>query len=273
MAWLKLDDQIFYNRKVAQCDTETKMLYIVGLTYCANQLTDGFIPEATLPLLAGMAGIDWQIAKQSASKLLDVCLWFATDNGWQIPDYLDYNPSKEQVLHNREVRSEAGKRGGQVKAGKTLANSQQNAKQNPGKILPPSPTPNDDEKMKDEDDDLHSLNDHAATNNGDGKAEAIDALQEFGLFNQPLLAQFNDLWPELAGRRDWVGKAVTIAKDKGASSPAYAVKILLNAVHTGKEPGYKPGKGKNGADPAAATDYNALKARYAPKHLEDLIEH
>jgi phosphate starvation-inducible protein PhoH len=67
--------------------------------------------------------------------------------------------------------------------------------------------------------------------------------------------------------------SLIIAKDKGASSPAYAVKILLNAVHTGKEPGYKPGKSKNGADPAAATDYDALKAYYAPKHLEDLIEH
>lgn len=141
MTWLKVDDQIFLNRKVAQCDAETKLLYIVGLTYCANQLTDGFIPEATLPLLAGMAGIDWQIAKQSASKLLDVCLWFATDNGWQIPDYLEYNPSKEQVLHNREVRSEAGKRGGQVKASKLPGKTLANAKQNSGKSLPPSPSP------------------------------------------------------------------------------------------------------------------------------------
>lgn len=149
MSWLKLDDQIFYNRKVAQCDTETKMLYIVGLTYCANQLTDGFIPEATLPLLAGMAGIDWQIAKQSAGKLLDVCLWFAKDNGWQVPDYLEYNPSKEQVLHNRDVRSEAGKRGGYAKskqnAGKLPSKTLANAKQNPGKILPPSPTPSPSE--------------------------------------------------------------------------------------------------------------------------------
>jgi hypothetical protein len=277
MAWLKLDDQIFLNRKVAQCDSDTKLLYIVGLTYCANQLTDGFIPEATLPLLAGMAGLDWQIAKQSAGKLLDVCLWVATDKGWQIPDYLDYNPSREQVIHNQQVRSEAGKRGGYAKskqnAGKLPSKTQANAKQNPGKSLPPSPSPNDDDKgMKEDDEDHHPLNDHAATNNGDGKAEAIDALQEFGLFNQPLLAQFNDLWPELAGRRDWVGKAVTVARDKGASSPAYPLKVLLNAVHTNKAPG-----ARNGNDPKrmaeTQTDYDALKARYAPKHLEELIEH
>jgi len=149
MAWLKLDDQIFLNRKVAQCDTSAKMLYIVGLSYCANQLTDGFIPEATLPLLAGMAGLDWQIAKQSAGKLLDVCLWSATQNGWQIPDYLEYNPSREQVLHNQVVRSEAGKRGG-------VAKSKQNAKQNPGKSLPPSPSPSPSSKY------VTSSNGHSA---------------------------------------------------------------------------------------------------------------
>jgi len=268
MAWLKLDDQIFYNRKVAQCDTETKMLYIVGLTYCANQLTDGFIPEATLPLLAGMAGIDWQIAKQSAGKLLDVCLWVATHNGWQIPDYLEYNPSKEQVLHNRDVRSEAGKRGGQVKAGKTLANSQQNAKQNPGKSLPPSPSPNDDERDDDkEDDDLQTLEDH--TTNGDGRTAAIDALQEFGLFNQPMLMQFDNIWPELSGREDWVGRAVTVARDKGATSPAYAIKVLMNAIHTGRAPGQKVDKD------AAKNDqsYEALRRRYIPEGWEDVVKH
>lgn len=138
MSWLKLDDQIFINRKVARCNTETKMLYIVSLSYCANQLTDGEIPEDVLPLLAGMAGIDKQNAKQSASKLLEVCLWVATPTGWQIPDYLEYNPSKEQVEHNREVRSQSGRAGGQAKA---KQNAKQNAKQKSSKSLPPSPSP------------------------------------------------------------------------------------------------------------------------------------
>jgi hypothetical protein len=141
MAWLKLDDQIFYNRKVAQCDTETKMLYIVGLTYCAHQLTDGFIPSSVLPLLAGMAGVDWQIAKQNASNLLSKSLWVEAEGGWLVPDFLEYNPSREQVLHNQAIRAEAGSRGGKAKHSKNLANSQQIAKQNSSKILPPSPSP------------------------------------------------------------------------------------------------------------------------------------
>lgn len=76
----------------------------------------------------------------------------------------------------------------------------------------------------------------------DERSQAIQALQEFGLFNGPMLMQFNDMWPELTGRRDWIGKAITVARDKGASSPAYAIKVLANSLHTGKEPGYTPSK-------------------------------
>ena len=49
-----------------------------------------------------------------------------------------------------------------------------------------------------------------------------------GLFNKTMLDQFNDMWPELSGRRDWIGKAITIARDQGANSPAYALKVLAN---------------------------------------------
>lgn len=76
----------------------------------------------------------------------------------------------------------------------------------------------------------------------DESAQALQALQVLGLFNKPMLDQFNDMWPELSGRRDWIGKAITIARDNGASSPAYALKILANSLHTGKEPGYVNGK-------------------------------
>lgn len=79
----------------------------------------------------------------------------------------------------------------------------------------------------------------------DERLQALQALQEFGLFNQPMLAQFNDMWPELTGRRDWIGKAITVARDKGASSPAYVLKVLANSLHTGKEPGYINGAAKS----------------------------
>jgi hypothetical protein len=256
MAWLKLDDQIFYNRKVAQCDTETKMLYIVGLTYCANQLTDGFIPEATLPLLAGMAGIDWQIAKQSASKLLDVCLWFATDNGWQIPDYLDYNPSKDQVLHNREVRSEAGKRGGQVKAGKTLANSQQIAKQNPGKSLPPTPTPSPSESEREV---RTPPPIDPFPEQGPEYREALRKLdaQWPGGVTGTVQLKLTRIWDQLTnGKASWLDDAIIETVARGGHTPDYALQVLATALRSNKRPGYSQASTARPSRPER--DLNAL---------------
>jgi hypothetical protein len=90
----------------------------------------------------------------------------------------------------------------------------------------------------------------------DDSDQALQALQVLGLFNKPMLDQFNDMWPELSGRRDWIGKAITIARDQGAHSPAYALKVLANSLHTGKEPGYVNGK----ADPTKRAGVAPLKS-------------
>lgn len=125
MAWAKLDDQFFYNKKIAQVDGPAKLLYIAGLVYVANQLSDGFIPAKAVKFIASTA--DVANCQDFARQLVDVCLWDIVEGGYIIHDYLAWNPSKEQVLHNREVRAEAGARGGQAKAA--------NSKQNPSKLL------------------------------------------------------------------------------------------------------------------------------------------
>jgi hypothetical protein len=125
----------------------------------------------------------------------------------------------------------------------------------------------DQTKTQADDDDIQTQT--SGYTNGDGRAAAIDALQEFGLFNQPMLMQFNNIWPELSGREDWIGRAVTVARDKGATSPAYAIKVLMNAIHTGRAPGQKADKD------AAKNDqsYEALKRRYIPEGWEDVVKH
>lgn len=249
MAWLKLDDQIFLNRKVAQCDSDAKLLYIVGLTYCANQLTDGFIPEATLPLLAGMAGLDWQIAKQSAGKLLDVCLWSATQNGWQIPDYLEYNPSREQVIHNQQVRSEAGKRGGYAKnrqnTGKLPSKTQANAKQNSGKSLPPSPSPSPSER----DEGLARPPASSPVSSQEPAdpewGAALSKLEALGVMTGTALLEFQAIWPDLNnGHRAWIDDAITVAQANSANSPVYAVRVLANWTKNGRGKPNASGGGK-----------------------------
>jgi hypothetical protein len=71
-------------------------------------------------------------------------LWDATDNGYMVHDFLEYNPSKEQALSIREARKVSGSVGGKASGAKRQANAQAKVKQNP--TPSPSPYPLTDQK-------------------------------------------------------------------------------------------------------------------------------
>lgn len=141
MSWVKIDDQFPYHRKVIAAGLEGRALYITALCYTAHQLTDGFIPESVMPVLEVLSGV--ANVKQTASKLLDVCLWDACENGYMIHDYLDYNPTKEEVIKTREARKDAGSYGGTRSAqAKRQAKLKQNSSNLSSKSQPRTRTPN-----------------------------------------------------------------------------------------------------------------------------------
>lgn len=181
------------------------------------------------------------------------------------PKREDPTAAERQARHRDAQRNAEVTRDSNVTNGVTQSNAvsrevtQENARSDKIRL---------DQIRPENDDDLPTLTEDHVTN-GDGREKAIDALQEFGLFNQPMLMQFNNIWPELSGREDWVGRAVTVARDKGATSPAYAIKVLMNAIHTGRAPGQKPGK----ADESNDQSYEALRRRYIPEGWEDVVKH
>jgi hypothetical protein len=139
MAWVKMDDQFFRHPKVMSAGRDARDLYLVGLCYCAQSLTDGFIPRVALRVLGAEAEIDQ--AQASADRLVEVGLWELAAEGYMVHDYHRYQPTRERVLATREVRAEAGSRGGKQKASnlldKTLANEKQNSAPYPSR----TPTP------------------------------------------------------------------------------------------------------------------------------------
>lgn len=140
MSWVKIDDQFPYHRKVIAAGLEGRALYITALCYTAHQLTDGFIPDDVMPVLGVLSGV--VDVKQIASKLVEVCLWHACDGGYTIHDYLDYNPTKEEVIKTREARSVAGSYGGKHSAeAKRQAKLKQSVEQNSSKTQPRTRTP------------------------------------------------------------------------------------------------------------------------------------
>ncbi|MBU2685791.1 MAG: hypothetical protein KKF27_21330 [Gammaproteobacteria bacterium] len=108
MPWSKLDDQFHDHPKVAAAGVMATGLFALALSWTADKLTDGFIPTNMVRRLA--ADVDDPIAL--AEKLVRVGLFEKREDGYQIHDYLVYNPSKEDVLKRRAERQEAGRRGG-----------------------------------------------------------------------------------------------------------------------------------------------------------------
>lgn len=113
MPWVKLDDRFPSHRKVALLSDRAFRLHVSAICWCAENLTDGRIGDRELPLVAHIRGI-----KATAKQLEDAGVWDRADDGWVIHDYLDYNPSREQVLLERKKNAERQERWRQRKNGK-----------------------------------------------------------------------------------------------------------------------------------------------------------
>jgi hypothetical protein len=113
MPWVKLDDRFPSHRKVALLSDRAFRLHVSALCWCSENLTDGRIADRELPLVAHVRGI-----KATAQQLEAAGVWDRADGGWVIHDYLDYNPSREQVLAERKKNAERQERFRQRKNGK-----------------------------------------------------------------------------------------------------------------------------------------------------------
>jgi hypothetical protein len=108
MSWIKLDDQFFTHPKIVDLSKDAKLLYLAALTYCGAHLTDGGLTRGALRVVA--ATVD--VPPETAEVLLAAGLWSAADDGVQISNYLQYQPSRENALALKEARASAGRRGG-----------------------------------------------------------------------------------------------------------------------------------------------------------------
>lgn len=146
MSWIKLDDNWMDHPKIIKAGRDARDMWLASITWCAKHLTDGYFPSNLLSSLAATAGVDVANCQTFANTLLEVCLWDATDNGYMVHDYLDYNPSKEQALATREARKTAGRAGGVAKASKMpskkLAKPVANSWQKSAPYPYPFPSPN-----------------------------------------------------------------------------------------------------------------------------------
>lgn len=99
----KIECDLPDNEKIMKAGALCELLYVRGLLFCKERLTDGVIPAVRLAKIA--AGIPGD-ANEHAAKLVQVGLWTTTPDGWDVPGWKDRNKSKAEVEAEREVTSE-----------------------------------------------------------------------------------------------------------------------------------------------------------------------
>ncbi len=98
MAWFKMDDTWSTHPKVIAAGLHGRALWIAGGLHCSQQLTDGRIDKTSLQMIAALAAVK----PSAASKLCELGLWIDRGDHYVIPNFLEYNPSREQVMAERD---------------------------------------------------------------------------------------------------------------------------------------------------------------------------
>lgn len=108
MSWVKIDDRFPEHPKIVKGGPAALVLQVRAICYCARNLTNGFLPDgAVRPLLHDLRGRGGLPA-----MMIDCGLWERVDGGYSVHDYLDFNPSRDEVVAARDQRSRAGIEGG-----------------------------------------------------------------------------------------------------------------------------------------------------------------
>lgn len=126
MGWLKLDDQYDQHDKVTTVHPLTELLDIRGMLSCARRESDGYIAPGQMTFVGrGITSV-----RKRAAELVAVGRWHEPGHdcpdcpqppdGWQVHDYLAYNPARSE----REAeRAEARERMRKIREAKAAASS------------------------------------------------------------------------------------------------------------------------------------------------------
>lgn len=94
MSWVRIDDAAMTHPKIVGLSDKAFRLWVWGLAYCQQHLTDGFLPRAAMPPSSSRTAVSLVLAR----------LWDAEESGdHRVHDYLDWNDSREYVDSVRQL--------------------------------------------------------------------------------------------------------------------------------------------------------------------------
>lgn len=98
MGWVRMDDRYRTHQKVIHISSDAIALDVCSMQFSSEFLTDGFIKTSELRSICASV----KRPQKAAEELVSVGRWIVKDGGWQIHDYLEYNPCKQEVLEKRQ---------------------------------------------------------------------------------------------------------------------------------------------------------------------------
>lgn len=208
MTFTPLDDKFHHNPKVLAAGNAAAGLYARLLSWCNDELTDGFVPAA----VALSMGTRREIAALVAARRTPAGAGMLepVEGGWQIHDWFPRNRPAAEIRAQRAdrsaVRAEAGRAGGlasgatrRAKAGKPEANAEANREANGEQIEAHHHHLHPGEQVRDH----HHLSDRAASGGGGSPDESPRAVS-VAVAAMHLLAAADQAGQKITNRRKWL---------------------------------------------------------------------
>lgn len=106
MSYLLIDDGFSEHPKIIGLSDRAFRLHVTALTYCARNLTDGALTERSVKVVCAAANA----TRKHVVELRDAALWLVADGGFEVKDYLEYNPPADVVKKRRADAASRQKR-------------------------------------------------------------------------------------------------------------------------------------------------------------------
>jgi len=94
MPWFRVDDNLALHPKTIRVGNAAVGMWVRSGSWCAQQLTDGFIPDQMVRVFGGPA---------LAEKLVRAGFWLKVDGGYQFHEWGERQPSRARVEENRKA--------------------------------------------------------------------------------------------------------------------------------------------------------------------------
>ena len=143
MSWVRLDDGSPGHRKIVGLSDAAFRLWIVGLTYCNQQANDGRFSAASARIMTGYLASP-ELGRGAIAELCAAGLWAETADGYEVHDYLEYQPSQEERCAANKAAAERMRKMRAAKHGvrePLQRNTARTSDEVPAKFSLPDPVP------------------------------------------------------------------------------------------------------------------------------------